>query len=256
MILKTLKEILIRYHIGAFMAITFLFFSCTKDKLRTPLSTPNNALSTIVNKKAVSNEDVFRGVMFLEGPVAKLLNDFKEFNIRTFTTDQSKINAATSFQDNVITKLKEKEPYYFKNFRDKVGSDDYYEVKSTILKAANDIYGISVELSGKNKKEITSSTNLIINKFLSKHNLNLNSRTTNFDSTKNSLLNAATDATAPGPYYDTETAVKVVVAAAAVIAVYIVVAVFIVLAAKPMDNVNTYMTEKFISDVTINLSGI
>lgn len=252
--LSLIRKNILKYHIGVFMGITVLFFSCTKEKTIADLSTPkvNEDLTSAINTPTISDNDVFKGVMFLEGPLAERLNDFKEFNIRTFTSDKSKIQQAINFQNTVIAKLKEGNKNYLTEFRTKIGSGDYYLVKSTIKKASDDIFDISLVLSGANKTNITNNNS-------SKQEI-LDALKKSFNDTS-SKQRSNRDTSAPP-----SVSVSVYMSAYTfiMIAVVLMLIAFLGVAADSAvgtagvrsDGVNNYFYEHFLSDVTLNLSNI
>lgn len=273
--LSLIRKSILKYHIGVFMSITVLFFSCTKDKTIAELSTPRveEGLSSTINTPTISDIDVFKGVMFLEGPLAEKLKDFKEFNIRTFTSNKSKVQQVLDFQSSVIAKLKEGNKNYLAEFRTKIGSGDYYLVKSAIKNAADDIFEASLVLTGSNKSNITDDAGIMSNNFKIKYNLNDNSSKQEIldalkkafnDNSSSPKNNRNASAEVPS------VSVSIYMSAYTIIMIAVVLMLIAVLGvdetftsiipsngtAIRSEGVNNYLYEHFLSQVTLNLSKI
>lgn len=140
-----IKSISLKYHIPTFIGIMFLFFSCTKDEL----------ISNEQGTNSFTDEEVFKGVMFLEGPVANKMSDFKDLNFRSFVTDKSEIEEIINFQNEIIKRVKSSDPRYLSDFRKKIGSGDYYLIRSTLSEASGKISNITYDLSNLDKDEVS-----------------------------------------------------------------------------------------------------
>jgi|SRR5690606_10046207 len=140
MLITKIRKIVIKYHIGTFMVMMFMFVSCTKDKTIADLSKPQvNQNINSAARSAYSDIDVFKGVVFLEGPVAQLLEEFQDYNFRAFVSDSNQIQNVLLFQQEIINYLTSKDSQYFQKFRTNIGSNDFDIVKSTFIQAGNDI---------------------------------------------------------------------------------------------------------------------
>jgi hypothetical protein len=258
------RKIMIKSHFGLIMAIAILLVSCTKDKTIGDLTTPkvNDNITSSARAQGTTDEDVFQGVMFLEGPVAAKLSDLNDFNIRNLTSDQQQIQNALDFQKLVIKTLKNNNPSYLKNFRAKIGSGDYYTVKAAIDQASNDIFNITLLSTGKSKDEVVSNAKTLSDNFKSKHHLSE-------ASSKEEILAALKLEIQPK-----NSVAKVAAPPSIAISVYVyaytglVIAIMIMLVLTVgiaqeggaggigRTSSNNFLNESFLSEVTLNLSHI
>ncbi|KIA94169.1 hypothetical protein [Flavobacterium sp. KMS] len=259
--MKKIREFVIRHHIFTLVAFVFIFFSCTKDEIGRESKMSNIDKNNATN--SFTDEDVFKGIMFLEGPLANKLDDFKDLNFRTFINDKAQMDEMLVLQNKIIETIKESNPEFLSNFRAKIGSGDFYQVKYGIVDAANKISDAAFGLLNESKKGGTENDmNKFISLFTSKYKINE-------QSTKEELLNAIQSMKSdkntnkvvyPAPYYSV--AVWLLAAAAAVI----VIVLFLQEAPLPPSpdfyedpgyiDSEGYLIEKFQSDVTIEFTGI
>lgn len=254
MLITKIRKFVIKYHIGTFMVMMFMFVSCTKDKTIADLSkrTANPALKTMSTNISFTDDDVFRGVLFLDGPVASLLGDFTDFNIESFTDDQTIINKAREFQNLVIANIKQNSPSYLNEFRTKIGSGDIYIVQSTLNEAAQKVYEVAQLLSQTDDATIQNFANTFLSNFMNDYSVNQNT-------SKAELLKAAKTKKKVDDcgtlWWDHDTAGYSAVAVVAVVAIAVVIALVIV-AYAPSSNFNSYLGEKYQSTITLNLVNI
>lgn len=176
--MEKIKSISIKYHIPTIIGVMFLLFSCTKDEFLNDGQEMNNTTFT--------DEEVFKGVMFLEGPVANKMKDFKDLNFRSFIADKLQIEEIINFQNEIINRIKSTDPNYLSDFRRKIGSGDYYLIKATFSDASTKISNIIYEISNLDKNEVS----LVAKKFSSnlKHKYNVDEK-----SSKEDLIKALND---------------------------------------------------------------
>jgi SdpC family antimicrobial peptide len=251
MIISKIRTVLIKYQIGSLLAVMFLFFSCTKDKTIADLtkSQTNHELKTLARNASFTDKDVFKGVVFLEGPVADKLDDFKDYNFRAFVNDETQIQKVLLFQQAVINYLETTDANYFQKFRANIGSNDYDVVKATFLQAGNDIYEASIVLTHESRTNVDNMIASIASNFTSQYNLSNSSSTQDVkDFAK--LKGSET------LYYDTHTAVYVVAVLVAVVAAFFTFGLVCCAITQHGDGPNHYMSERFLTKLTLNLSGI
>lgn len=165
--MKKIKSIALRYHIPTIVGIMFLLFSCTKDEFLND--------NPEIDKASYTDEEVFKGVMFLEGPVANKMEDFKDLNFRSFVTDKSQIEEIINFQNEIIKRVKSSDPNYLSDFRKKIGSGDYYLIRSTISETSATISNIAYEISNIDKNEASIIANKIRANLKDKYHVDENS---------------------------------------------------------------------------------
>ncbi|MDP5197982.1 hypothetical protein [Flavobacterium sp. DG2-3] len=176
--MKKIKSISIKYRIPTIIGVIFLLFSCTKDEILNDGQEMSNTRFT--------DEEVFKGVMFLEGPVANKMSDFKDLNFRSFIADKSQVEEIINFQNEIINRIKFIDPNYLSDFRKKIGSGNYYLIKATFSDASTKVANIIYEISNLNKNEVS----IVAKKFSSnlKHNYNVDEK-----SSKEDLIKALND---------------------------------------------------------------
>ncbi len=245
--MKKIRMIIKNPLLWMFTAFAILFVSCNSDEAVQNFMGNRNTKGVVFNAKNYnvkdySDDSVFRGVMFLDGPVAKKLPDFKEFDFRNYVKDPFKISKVLAFEKTIIDEIKAEKSDYLRIFSNKISSGDFYQVKSAIVDAANIITKKTTVLSNKSSEESVNNVASVIQDKYSKYN------TKNISKTEMSST----------VWYDTDTVVYTEIAVIAIIAM---VAVIDLLLSVPLDNqnnlkLNEYTKGKYLSDVTLNLQGI
>ena len=244
--LSTIRKFMIQYRVGAFMGITILFFSCTKDKTLEKMSTPqvSEDLTSVTRVHDASDNDVFKAVMFLEGPLSQKLDAFKDFNLRMLTHDNDKIKDALDFQDMVIEKLLLQNENYLSEFRANIGSGDFHLVEATLKSTGSDILRIALAATDASEQQIADAE-LFANQFMKDNDLNENSsiqeirKAVNLEAAKGSVVNVHYIAAFSWLF----------AAAAAVI-------VIVIFAATSKGTVNSYLYNSYLSSVTLDFKNI
>lgn len=242
--MKTIRKIANNPFFITLLIANFLFVSCSTD------TTSNENMDNLSKsaKTKISDELVFKGIMFLEGPIADKFPEFKELNFRNFISDKTQINNVLKFQDNVIQNILKKNPNYLKNFRNNISSGNFYTVKQTIIDAGTLIKEEAIKLSGTDLVKANNIINNFAKDFAKKSRLNQNSSI-------KEIATAGKVQAGDTVWFDTDTVVWAVVAVAG--AVVIVGAIALVLIAPPQDgDSNSYMKDKYPSDITLQLKGI
>lgn len=265
--ISSVRKFMIKSHFGLFMAITILLVSCTKDKTIGNLTTPQvkDEVTSAARTGGYTDEEVFQGVMFLEGRVADKLSDLQDFNIRSLTSDKDQIQKALDFQTLVIKTLKAKDPNYFKTFRNKIGSNDYYTVKTAIDQTTNDILNITLAAKQKSKSEVLTNAKTVYDNFKNKYHLSESASKEEVLAAFKSELGAQkrTTTTAPAAA-PPSVSVSVYVYAYTGVVVFIMIMLVLTVGATEggaggigrLNNTNNFINESFLSEVTLNLSHI
>ena len=201
--------------------------------------------------------------MFLEGPLANKLNDFKDLNFQTFIKDKTQVNEVLMLQNKIIATIKESNPEFLSNFRTKIGSGNFYQVKYSIADAANKISDAAFKLLNESKKEgPENDINKFVSLFTSKYKINEQSTKEELlDAIQNMKVDKNTNRVVyPAPYY--HVAVWLLAAAAAVI----VIVLFLEQTPLPPSpnfyeapgyiGPENYLIEKFQANVTVEFTGI
>lgn len=246
MITIRLRKFLMKYHIGAFMAATFMFVSCTKDRTVANLSSPQtqHGPSTAARLGNISDEDVFRGVMFLDGPVASYMPDLQDLNVTSFMTPAGAA-AARNFQDFVIQNIRATNPQYFALFRNDATSGDFNIVRSRITDAAHKIYDATLVMTNATDQSMQSYAQSVAADFKQQYNLMPQSPKSDVVSVMQQTAAAQKNTVYKYKWFFVYIAVSVAL-----------VLEFVGVIAVPAMASDNYFTDDFAASVTVNLRGI
>ena len=136
MIIQNIRTILQKYHIGSLIAISFLFFSCSKDAMIEKQSSDTNSLIKMRTPN-YSEIEIFKGIFFAEGPVADLIPELSEFKISNFISDSILLQEISDLHDDVLILFEVNNPGYMEIFRDVVLSSNHIEIENSLLEAAD-----------------------------------------------------------------------------------------------------------------------
>ena len=247
--MKKIRQISQNPIVIALVLFNFIFVSCNRDEFTKENS--ENPTKLGLNSK-FSDKDVFKGIMFIEGPVADMFPEFKELNFRSFMKDETQVKNVLNFQDNLINNIATNNPNYLKNFRKNVSSGDYYVVQQAITDAAKLIQEKIIQIS-KNSKKSDKFINNIAHEFIQKNKITPNSSI-------KEIVQAAKENNKIKPgstfWYDTDTFVYAVVAVAGAVVAVGAITVFLFAPESNGDNnSSSYITEKYISDITLGLKS-
>lgn len=248
MVLTKLRNVAVKCHVGPFMAATIMFVSCTKDKTVAKLSTPKTSQTAGKNARiqSITNEDFFRGLMFLDGPVTSYLGDYSVLNISAHITDPKQRQAATDYENNIMTQIEAANPGYLEAFRENVSSGDYASVEKYMIEAATKVQDIAAS----SMTQTPAQYNQEAANFITKYNITKSSSPTD-------IYRAMQSATTNFVCVD----VYVLVQIAAVVEVAIVVGgVLFFPVMQPYNpaslDVSTFQTQEYLSTLTTNLQGV
>lgn len=256
--LKLIRKIGGRIEVVLTLCAVLLFASCTKTKSK-PLANTTNAINATVDSNEstgnasarnlqYSDVDVFKGVMFMTGPISEaFLKDFSDFGITKMTDNQQDIAEVLAFQSQIIDNLVNADPLYLSKFRTAIGSGDLKIVESTITNAANDVLHalIAIENESPNNGFIHGK----VTSFMASNHLTSTSSLQDF---KDALNRQVDDVGGPKSVKLKIYAygwVWLVVAAAAVI-------VIMLLAATDATSQNNFYFEDFVTTVTLDMNDI
>ncbi|GEN77487.1 hypothetical protein CHA01nite_32270 [Chryseobacterium hagamense] len=240
----------------ALVLFNFIFVSCNRDELLndsiksdTPVSQSN-----MQRMAAYSDVDVFKGIMFLEGPVADRLEDFQEISFRNFANNQTEINEMINFETLIIAQINHNNPDFMSEFREGIGSGDYYTVQNTMLSAVKEIKNSTAELSNLNQAQIDKIQN-DVSTILKDQGINTLTK-----QNISTLVNKLTNKQKPQGQSVVDIYKWVYAAVAVVVAAVLVAFAFFVAPPDMPGNFptidNTYYSERFQTTVTVDLQGI
>ena len=137
MILLKLRDFAIKSHLGLILTFSILVFSCTKDKAVTQ--------AVQETQKKFSNEDLFRGIIFMSGSAAEEIPEIRDqvSMIKALNPTDENQAALKNIQDKVIQEIEVLNPGYLNTFGASILSHDQERIKEEIAKA-NDIVFVSL----------------------------------------------------------------------------------------------------------------
>ncbi|UOQ71518.1 hypothetical protein [Hymenobacter cellulosilyticus] len=131
--------------LSAILATSFLTVSCSKDEL----AAPQNSLSEVA-AKGYSGEALFKGILLLEGEVAKQLPTLQSFRLAlekeqaqnpTFAKARAEHNA------QLVAAVRTLDPTYFAELQKAVNSKSFDQINAALRKGGSLIQ--AVKLAGK-----------------------------------------------------------------------------------------------------------
>jgi SdpC family antimicrobial peptide len=140
MIILTLRKVLIQYHFGLLMALSFLFFSCTKDKvaiknIEKQLLNPANTFSALSAKgSSISDYDLYRGVIFASGPLVSQIQSLKETKTikDLFIKNSQESDKEVLMQRTIINDIQANNPHFLKYFKAEIISGNHLRVGAAV----------------------------------------------------------------------------------------------------------------------------
>jgi len=223
--------------------------SCSKEKfaLEKVENSTNQNVNEILALTSASDSDVFKAVMFLDGPLAYKLSNYKQYNFRNLMSDSKMIDKTVAFQEDLIDLIENNNPGYLKAFRKNISSGDYLIVRNTISKGAEDVLKATSILTGIDESKLTEFSQVELNQI-------------------NNNVKALTDDVIPNllkpkkpkkPISHEYLAIDIAVAGYAVVYYVVVVGVaFIISVITTNPNVDNFVEDSFASDVTLNFLSI
>lgn len=116
-----------------------------------------------LNEADYSQEELFRGIYFAQGPVADRIAMLKAFDVNRFVKDAAKKKEIANFQDQVVAKMTKEHGAFLKELKTSIASRNNFKIKNTLLKGNEILLNVSSELSGSErdlKKEAAFKTEL------------------------------------------------------------------------------------------------
>ncbi len=152
MILEKCKIILVKYHLGLFMAMTFMLYSFM------PQSSTSSSLKKIKESNLkITTEELFKGVFFADGRIVDLIPTLKEFQITNFTSDTKVIEEYRKMENEVFKNFQVKNSALLKSFETNIKSGNPIEIQETIDQIAPKVKEI---INSLNKSSLENSNNI------------------------------------------------------------------------------------------------
>lgn len=238
-----------------------LLFSCSQDEII------DNSIESKKNEslQKISDVDVFKGIIFFEGPISNSFPEFKDLNFRTYIDNKDDINKMVDFQNTLIAAIQKSNPNFFHNFRNDVTSGDYYKVRNAIKNAGIEIKNQTLKMAGLSESDYINLQKSVLNKVST--SIELNKKITKEDISKiakevntySSTQNTSSDAKLPDWLaVDLWVVIygAVAVAVAAVLAAVVGVTEETPSTESKSINQDNFYNENLYSEVTVKLEGI
>lgn len=138
--------------IALVMSVSILFVSCSANEDSSTVSSvqPNN----------VSGQDLFKGIFFSEGALAKDLSNYQQFtNVKSQLTDKENKELA-DLQDDIVVYISKHHPAYFEEFKKSIASKNPVVIRSEIAKSKIILKDAVLNITKVDLKQIESKINL------------------------------------------------------------------------------------------------
>jgi SdpC family antimicrobial peptide len=254
--LKTVRKICSRIEVAILLSTVILYSGCTKVNTKPTSSTEQKIVKNLAESSSslsarnsdFSDLQVFKGVMFLDGPIAlNYLGDFNNFAVNQLATDDQLIADIRITQDSIINRLISSDTTYLEKFRAEISSGDYQIVENAVRKAGQDILTELVALTNDNTD--LNSIYEHINSFIHSNNLSSTSSMADFKSAIDNEVSGAK------PTIDFKLKVKVMGYAYYVV-FGVVLIIVVIVAATDTQQQSSFYNEEFVATVTTNLNSI
>lgn len=108
------------------VGMTVIYSSCKRDS------------SDIVSKSEFSGEQYFSGLVFVEGPVAQKIPEYRDITSMVHAIGGEPGNQKiTNFETSIISEIRQKNPGYFEKFKLDILSKDPVRVDKALFDASN-----------------------------------------------------------------------------------------------------------------------
>lgn len=114
---------------GMSMFLSFLIFTVSTNALAS-----GKAVSLMLDLKSMSGEEVFRGVVFKEGTLSKMLYNAEDLAVvNNLNADVMK--ELVTAKSKIMSVIKTENPKYFSDFKTKILSNDHVVVYNALMSA-------------------------------------------------------------------------------------------------------------------------
>ena len=128
--------------IAFLLSFIILFISCSKDNL-----VQNELGEESPNKLSkFSGEDIFNGIIFYEGEVAKIFPTTHEQTVIKTKLNSDILKKLHKVQSDIIDVLKAKDPEYFTNFKNIITTGNHLTIRNQLMQSSMDIREVASKL--------------------------------------------------------------------------------------------------------------
>ena len=110
----------------SFICVSFLLLSFNQGSAN---SRSKNAIESFSN---VSAKDVFRSVVFADGPLTSKITSLKKYDLNKHSLTNEQIKEYRKMESHIMSHLENINPNYFENFRDVIKSHDLNLISSSL----------------------------------------------------------------------------------------------------------------------------
>lgn len=90
-----------------------------------------NATANPIDGK-YSGEDLVRGILLVDGPVANAIEGLQEFSVQNFTSDSEIKSAISNYHDEVMAEIKSSNPDFFDSFKAQIDTRKHASIRAAI----------------------------------------------------------------------------------------------------------------------------
>ncbi|MGS2737834.1 hypothetical protein [Sinomicrobium sp. M5D2P17] len=128
--------------IAFLLSFIILFISCSKDNL-----VQNELGEESFNKLSkFSGEDIFNGVFFYEGEVAKIFPTTHGQTVIKAKLNSDILKKLHKVQSDIIDVFKAEDPEYFVNFKNIITSGDHLRIRDQLMQSSMDARKVTAKL--------------------------------------------------------------------------------------------------------------
>ena len=117
----------------SFICVSFLLLSFNQGSAS---SRSKNAIESYGN---VSAKDVFRSVVFADGPLTSKITSLKNYDLNKCSLTNEQMREYRKMESHIMSHLENINPNYFENFRDAIESQDLNLISSSLGNVSEDI---------------------------------------------------------------------------------------------------------------------
>jgi hypothetical protein len=97
----------------------------------------------------LDGESYYRGILLASGPVADLIPEIRDhLKVTNFVTDEERLRAIGTVQDQIVAQIRATDPTFFENFRSAVVSGNQLTVQEWLTRGANATLNAIVSIGG------------------------------------------------------------------------------------------------------------
>lgn len=149
---KISKQIKIKSIFGLLMASTMFVVSCKKAVIL-PEEIPNessNETSISKSLNQTSGEDLFRSIFYLDGSITSKIPSIAHLDMNNQGISSSQLKAYREGQTKMISRIKDKSPNFFNDFKAKIESNNPVIIRELLKNSKELFYEVAEDILSEN----------------------------------------------------------------------------------------------------------